>query len=93
MKKIVCDNEEICIADQYVPVRLYREANGCCKDRPFVLTTNSCPVSPQRPSGVNYSCQCACGTWCTTGFAEEDDAVADYRRMTKEAEYREECSL
>lgn len=51
--------------------------NGCCHDLPVLLTSNQLPDRK-----INYSCQCACGGWCTTGRRTPNHAINDYRRMT-----------
>ena len=52
-------------------------ANGCCPDKPVVLTVN------QTYNGLfNFSCQCACGGWCTSGKPTPHGAIAEYGRMT-----------
>lgn len=51
--------------------------NGCCKDLPVLLTTN-----PRRDGSTNYSTQCACGGWCSTGRETAAQAISDYERMS-----------
>lgn len=49
--------------------------NECCHGRPVLVT---------KTNGANvYSCQCACGGWCTDGFDSISKAVADYERMNQ----------
>jgi len=51
--------------------------NGCCRNRPVLITAN------KRTNGtLNYSCQCACGLWCTTGCDTASEALQHYERMT-----------
>ena len=65
--------------EPYYVVAFYPiKKNGCCDKDWFLLTANKCP---SWKSGINYSCQCACGGWCTTGFETEQEAVNEYRRM------------
>lgn len=52
--------------------------NGCCKKDFFILTTNR---YDGWEGGINYSCQCACGIWCTNGHDNPQDAVNEYRKM------------
>ena len=47
--------------------------NKCCEDKPVLITkTNSIEV---------YSCQCACGGWCTNGHSDPADAIEEYESM------------
>lgn len=50
--------------------------NGCCKNKPVLITEN------HYKQGINYSCQCSCGTWCTTGHPTVAGAVKDYQTMS-----------
>ena len=52
--------------------------NGCCKDLPVLLTANWI----KEDSRWNYSCQCACDGWCTTGCKTPEDAIDHYKRMS-----------
>lgn len=73
--------------EEYSVVAFYPiKDNGCCNKRFFILTANSCP---NWETGINYSCQCACGGWCTTGFKTEQEAVEAYRNMCKQKEDKE----
>lgn len=49
--------------------------NGCCEDEPVLIT--------QTKGTDVYSCQCACGLWCTTGVPTWDGALDHYRRMSE----------
>lgn len=52
--------------------------NGCCNDLPVLITTNI------RPDGkTNYSAQCACGSWVTTGKDSAAEALKEYERMSR----------
>ena len=54
--------------------------NGCCEKDFFILT--EC----RHEDGKSfYSCQCACGMWCSTGFEKEAEAVSAYRQMCKDS--------
>lgn len=57
--------------------------NGCCNKTFFILTTN-----PTEDGSTNYSCQCGCGMWCTTGHKTAQEAIDDYRTMC--ARYEQE---
>ena len=35
-----------------------------------------------RMGGINYSCQCGCGAWCTTGHPTPVGALKDYQTMS-----------
>jgi hypothetical protein len=54
---------------------IYME-NGCCKDKPVLITEN------RFNDGINFSCQCACVRWCTTGHPTVAGAVKDYQTMS-----------
>ena len=56
--------------------------NGCCKDRPVLITANK---AQNWPGGINYSCQCACGMWCTNGHGTAGEALSEYEQMTERA--------
>lgn len=57
--------------------------NGCHPNLPVFLTTN------RKPDGsINYSCQCACDRWCTTGCTTEEEAIEKYENMTASDSYR-----
>ena len=58
----------------FYPVGLIYMKNGCCEDRPVVITVSG--------SGY-YSCQCACGGWCTNGHRTATVAVLEYKHMSK----------
>jgi hypothetical protein len=55
--------------------------NKCCDKGFFLLTANS---ANGWESGINFSCQCGCGGFCTTGYSTEQEAVDAYRRMCGE---------
>ena len=49
--------------------------NKCCEGRPVLVT---------KTRGFDvYSCQCACGGWCSDGFDSISKAIADYERMNQ----------
>lgn len=58
--------------------------NGCCPDLPVFLTTNN-----TREGKTNYSCQCACNGWCTTGCTTAEDAIDRYWKMVVSKSIRE----
>ncbi len=63
-------NEEIEIPSGYsVTALLVGRKNGCCPGRPVVVT--------QSPAGM-YSAQCACGGYCTSGYASELGAELEW---------------
>lgn len=48
--------------------------NKCCKNKHVLITqTNELEV---------YSCQCACGGWCTNGHKHISDAIREYEKMS-----------
>ena len=49
--------------------------NGCCNDKPVVVTRVNRSAPPL------YACECACGGWCTGCCEHIDEAVNIYRRM------------
>ena len=53
--------------------------NGCCKDEPVIITGLINSVDGK----AYYSCQCACGGWCTGGHNNISDAVREYELMSK----------
>lgn len=62
--------------------------NGCCADLPVLLTSNPAEDFDGTPF-TNYSCQCACDGWCTTGHTTPEEAIRDYQRMTRKERERE----
>ena len=54
--------------------------NGCCEDRPILITVTRATINLEKPI---YSCQCACGLWCTTGHTSDWEALKDYEEMTR----------
>lgn len=74
------------LSDKYKHVAFYLiKNNGCCEKPFFILTANS---SPDWPGGINYSCQCGCGGWCTNGHGTEAEAVEEYRKMCNDYQKR-----
>lgn len=66
------------VARPYKPIGAAYIENGCCRNRPVLITTN------KRPDGsTSYSCQCACGGWCTTGCDTASEALQHYERMSR----------
>lgn len=72
----------VTVSKCYAVIGIVSTKNGCCADRPVLITVNRCEVSPERPAGINYSCQCACGGWCTNGHADAAGALAEYEAMS-----------
>lgn len=50
--------------------------NGCCRDLPVLLTSNIL-----QDGKINYSAQCGCDGWATTGFSDPKGAIYKYRTM------------
>lgn len=69
----------------FAPIGVIYGHNGCCHDKAYLLTVNKIEKSEDRPEGLNYSCQCSCGLWCTTGCKTPEEAIAEYERMSKES--------
>ena len=57
----------------YLPIGLVYMKNGCCEDRPVVIT---------RSAAGAISAQCACGGWCTNGHRTATAAILEYRHMS-----------
>ena len=68
------------IRPPYEPVKAVKMTNGCCEGKPVILTRNHVKYG-----GVNYSCQCSCGGWCTSGHATPDGALDEYYIMSRRA--------
>lgn len=65
------------VADHFLVTGIVYMKNGCCEDKPVLVTANKHP-----DIGINYSCQCACGAWCTTGHPTPVGALRDYQTMS-----------
>ena len=65
------------VAKYLVVIGIVYMKNGCCKDQPVLITANRHPEV-----GINYSCQCGCGMWCTTGHPTPVGALKDYQTMS-----------
>ena len=61
----------------------YKE-NKCCNKPFFILTAND-----KKDDGINYSCQCGCGMWCTNGHTTAQAAVDEYINMCERAKQEE----
>lgn len=70
------------ISSPYRVMGIVNDNNGCCEDRPILITGNKIH------NHINYSCQCACGMWCTSGHRTASEALREYEVMTKK--YKEE---
>lgn len=70
--------EEMRVQRPYIVTGISYQPNGCCENRPILITA-------ARREGNNYcfSCQCACGFWCSNGFDNPSDALKDYEKMTE----------
>lgn len=58
------------------PEQVLHTVNGCCEGRPVIITSNLTP-----DGRTNYSAQCACGGWCTTGKDTAEGAAREWMRM------------
>lgn len=65
------------ISKGFYPIGFVRDYNGCCSDRPILITANKAEYR------LNYSCQCACGMWCTNGHKTASEALKEYEEMTR----------
>jgi len=65
------------VLDCFTVVGIVHMENGCCKDQPVLITANILPNNE-----TNYSCQCGCGMWCTTGHPTPVGALRDYQTMS-----------
>ena len=68
----------VSVRSEYQVKRVIWMKNGCCPDLPVLLTANWI----KEDSRWNYSCQCACDGWCTTGCKTPEEAIDHYRRMS-----------
>ena len=68
----------ISVRSEYQVKRVIWMKNGCCPDLPVLLTANWI----KEDSRWNYSCQCACDGWCTTGCKTPEEAIDHYRMMS-----------
>lgn len=68
------------VSQQYTIIGAMRIKNGCCKNKPVIITVN-----PLRAGRLNYSCQCACGGWCTSGHSTVSKALEEYEEMSNRA--------
>ena len=84
---------DVKVADCYAIMGVIYAHNGCCKDKPYLLTGNKIAVSKTRPEGINYSCQCACGMWCTNGHGTPGGAIDEYEEMTRRYEREHENEI
>ena len=69
--------ERILVPERYRVEKVIDMYNGCCQDLPVLLTSNL-----RDDGSVNWSCQCACGCWCTTGCRSAEEAIRHYKRMS-----------
>jgi len=65
------------VKNNYIVTGIVYMKNGCCKDKPVLVTANYLD-----DGRVNYSCQCNCGFWCTTGHPTPIGALRDYQTMS-----------
>lgn len=65
------------VGSTYTVMGIVWMKNACCKDQPVLITANA-----HSNGGINYSCQCGCGAWCTTGHPTPVGALKDYQTMS-----------
>lgn len=80
MEKTLRAEIPVDVSSPYKVMGIVYDPNGCCKDRPILITTNR---MHNRNNKINYSCQCACGMWCTSGHPNASEALHEYEQMTK----------
>lgn len=78
MKAIYEESVPVVIRTQNKVIGSVRITNGCCKDKPMMITMKT-PHSGRK----KYSCQCACGGWCTSGHNEISKALEEYESMNR----------
>lgn len=78
MDKVIRIEIPATVSDSFHVIGVVNDFNGCCQDRPILITGNKVD------NHINYSCQCACGMWCTSGHRTASEAFKEYERMTKE---------
>ena len=66
--------EQVEVMPGYKVIGLVFMKNGCCEDRPVVVTVSS--------EGY-YSTQCACNGWCSNGHEIATAAVLEYEHMSR----------
>ena len=60
----------------YKVEQVLHTVNGCCPGRPVIITSNG-----TLDGHTNYSAQCACGGWCTTGRTTAKGAADEWQKM------------
>ena len=83
MEKTLKIEIPINISSVFSVIGIVNDLNGCCTDRPILITGNKID------NRINYSCQCACGMWCTSGHMTASEALKEYEEMTNRV-YKEE---
>lgn len=68
---------EAIVSGPFVPIGYAHSTNGCCEGRRVIITRNE-----RLDGSMNYSAQCACGGWCTTGCDTPEEALRHYIRMS-----------
>lgn len=86
MGEIVFKYDPSTVGGRYQVIGILKIFNGCCKHQP-VLVTKTFNEFMEKDI---YSCQCGCGMWCSNGFENMPDAIADYMRMSTKPYWREE---
>ena len=74
---------DVIVPDHLKVIGIMTTKNGCCENRPYLLTSNKASCWP---GGINYSCQCSCGMWCTNGHGTPGGAIDEYEEMTRRYE-------
>lgn len=77
--------DRVFVRKPFKVIRILYIRNGCCPDLPVLLTIN-----PGKNGMTNYSCQCACDCWCTSGYMSAEEAIEEYKAMTAAEMWEEE---
>lgn len=77
MKTLDFRLKDAVVKDSLVVTGIVYMDNGCCHDKPVLVTANR-----MENGKLNFSCQCACGMWCTTGHPTSVGALRDYQTMS-----------
>lgn len=80
----------VTISPMYSLIGMAQIENRCCPGRPVLITANQARDLSGRQY-TNYSCQCSCGMWCTTGERTASAALQEWERMTERAKKEARC--
>lgn len=60
--------------------------NNCCPGKPVIITVNN-----TFDGRKNYSAQCACDGWCSTGTSSIRDAIHEWDKMNARFHKRQQA--